>query len=171
MTYQDYIEEVVRDACEAIDNGEYDHISDPEDLTDAMWCDDSITGNGSGSYTFNAYRAQQNVSDLIWDDRFLDELSDMDIDLGSLLGDGAEAVDVTARCIALTGEAAEPIINHFNMRMDKASHNWSISLVPNGPYLIRATYDGYSRCDIETVYEYASTLDEVYELYQDLTTC
>lgn len=168
MTFQDYVAEVTRDACEAIDNGDYDGITNPDYLTDEMWCDDCITGNGSGSYTFSTWQAQQNVSELIWDEEFLSELEDMDIDLGHLLRDGAEAIDVTARCLALTGAASDEIVSHFEMRMNKASHKWSVSLVPNAPYLVRATYDGYSRDGIETVYEYAETLDDVYTLYQDI---
>lgn len=168
MTFQDYVSEVTKDACEAIDNGYYDYVNDADDLTDEMWCDDSITGNGSGSYTFSTWKAQQNVSGVIWDEEFIDELSDMDIDLCSLMKDGAEAVDVTARCIALTGEAAQSIVDHFNMRKDRANHVWRISLIGGAyPYLITATYEGYSR-EVETAYEYAACLDEVFDIYNDL---
>lgn len=168
MTFQDYVNEVIKDACEAIDDGVYDYVNDADDLTDEMWCDDSITGNGSGSYTFNTWKAQQNVSDVIWDEEFLNELDDMCVDLGSLMKDGAEAVDVTARCVALTGEAAQSIIDHFNMRKDKASHVWRISLIGGAyPYLITATYEGHSR-EVETAYEYAARLDEVFDIYNDL---
>ena len=67
-----------------------------------MWTDDAITVNGSGSYTFSTYQAQQNVGELIFDEDFIDELDACCIDLGDLLKEGAEAVDVTARCLALS---------------------------------------------------------------------
>lgn len=101
MTFDDYILQVTDDALEAIAAGEYDYCSDIDDVLDDMWVDDSITGNGSGSYTFNAYRAAENTAGLVWDDAFLQELESMCIDLASLLHDGPEALDVTARCLAL----------------------------------------------------------------------
>lgn len=102
MLFMDYIDAVTTDAVDAVERGDYDTYTDIDDVIDAMWVDDGITGNGSGSYTFNAYKAQENVSDLIWDDQFIDELDGMCIDLADLLRDGAESVDVTARCLALS---------------------------------------------------------------------
>lgn len=32
-----------------------------ECLNEQLWCDDSVTGNGSGSYTFNAAEALENI--------------------------------------------------------------------------------------------------------------
>lgn len=101
MTFNDYVEAVTSDAVEAVNRGEYDYCSDLDDVLDDMWCDDAITGNGSGSYTFNTYRAIENTAGLIWDDEFLEELDGMCIDLASVLRDGPEVLDVTARCIAL----------------------------------------------------------------------
>lgn len=101
MTFNDYIEAVRTDAVEAVNQGDYDYCADVEEALDEMWCDDSITGNGSGSYTFNAQQAAKNTADLIWDDDFLEELEGMGIDLANILRDGPEALDVTARCLAL----------------------------------------------------------------------
>lgn len=102
MLFMDYIDAVTTDAVDAVERGDYDTYTDIDDVIDAMWVDDGITGNGSGSYTFNTCKAQENVSDLIWDDQFIDELNGMCIDLADLLRDGAESVDVTARCLALS---------------------------------------------------------------------
>jgi hypothetical protein len=101
MTFDDYIAQVTDDALEAVAAGEYDYCSDIDDVLENMWVDDSITGNGSGSYTFNACRAAENTAGLVWDDAFLQELEGMCIDFTSLLKDGPEALDVTARCLAL----------------------------------------------------------------------
>lgn len=30
-------------------------------LNDALWCEDSVTGNGSGSYTFSTWKAEENL--------------------------------------------------------------------------------------------------------------
>lgn len=71
-----------------------------QELNDDMWTADSVTGNGSGSYTFNAWEAEENVChnlDLLWE--ALEEFgSDMDV-----LKNGAEACDVTIRCYLLGG--------------------------------------------------------------------
>ena len=56
-------------------------------MYDALFTDDAVTGNGSGSYTFNAARAAENARDLAFDDEFIAE--------------APEAVDVVARCLAL----------------------------------------------------------------------
>lgn len=101
MSFNDYISEVTECAEEAIRNGEYDHCADVDEALEDMWTDDAITGNGSGSYTFNAYRAEQNTAGLIWDDDFREALADLGMTLESVISDGAEALDVTARCLAL----------------------------------------------------------------------
>lgn len=71
-----------------------------QELNDDMWTADSVTGNGSGSYTFNAWEAEENVChnlDLLGE--ALQEFgSDMDI-----MKSGAEACDVTIRCYLLGG--------------------------------------------------------------------
>ena len=71
-----------------------------QELNDDLWTADSVTGNGSGSYTFNAWEAEENVChnlDLLGE--ALEEFgSDMDV-----LKNGAEACDVTIRCYLLGG--------------------------------------------------------------------
>ena len=71
-----------------------------QELNDELWTADSVTGNGSGSYTFNAWEAEENVChnlDLLGE--ALEEFgSDMDI-----MKSGAEACDVTIRCYLLGG--------------------------------------------------------------------
>lgn len=71
-----------------------------QELNDDLWTADSVTGNGSGSYTFNAWAAEENVChnlDLLGE--ALEEFgSDIDI-----LKSGAEACDVTIRCYLLGG--------------------------------------------------------------------
>jgi len=114
MTY-DYREAVKADILEALNNGDYDYILNDDEykdengalvadddlyqaLYDEMWIDDSITGNGSGSYTFNTYKAESNLC------HNLDLLADACDYFGSntdILKDGAEACDVTIRCMLL----------------------------------------------------------------------
>ena len=69
-----------------------------QELNDDLWTADSVTGKGSGSYTFNAWEAEENVChnlDLLGE--ALEEFGgDMDV-----LKSGAEACDVTIRCYLL----------------------------------------------------------------------
>ena len=67
MTYN-YLEAVTEDALEFIrDNYDVEDLREnlnrrdefEQELNDEMWCADSVTGNGSGSYFFNSNRAAE----------------------------------------------------------------------------------------------------------------
>lgn len=66
-----------------------------EELVDILWAQDSVTGNGSGSYTFNAWRAEEYLCHN-WD-LIQEAMQEFGI---SELG-GAEAMDVIIRCYLL----------------------------------------------------------------------
>ena len=65
-----------------------------EKLNDEMWTADSVTGNGSGSYTFSTYQAEENLC------------HNMDL-LHEALEEFAEACDVTIRCYLLSWAISE----------------------------------------------------------------
>lgn len=47
---------------ENINFADYDTIEDLADyLNDELWIHDSVTGNASGSYTFNTWKAEENL--------------------------------------------------------------------------------------------------------------
>lgn len=69
-----------------------------EKLNDILWTSDSVTGNGSGSYTFNTWQAEENIC------HNLDLLAEACREFGcniDILEEGAEAADVTIRCYLL----------------------------------------------------------------------
>lgn len=70
-----------------------------ESLRDDLWTVDSVTGNGSGSYTFNTWQAEENLC------HNLDLLGEALEEFGSgpdyMVKNGAEACDVTIRCYLL----------------------------------------------------------------------
>lgn len=101
MTFQDYVRETEENVRTALKDYQISSLSDLWNVYDELWIDDSVTGNGSGSYTFNSYKAEENVKDLFFDEDFLDGLKEFGVELGELLNDGPEALDVTARCVAL----------------------------------------------------------------------
>lgn len=103
MDFREYVEETKENAKEYIrESWEYLKDKTREELQDDLFIADAVTGNRSGSFTFNAYEAQQNVSGLIFDEYFINALKwNFGQDLGELIKRGAEIVDVTARCLAL----------------------------------------------------------------------
>ena len=107
MLFSDYIEQVEQDAREYLEDNA-DYIShDPDNAIDELWTADSVTGNGSGSYTFNTAKAWKNVTGddwsecLLFDEDFIGALEEMSETIGQLFEQGPEAVDVTARVLAL----------------------------------------------------------------------
>ena len=64
--FYDYLEAVKDDVKEYIRNevnvGDYsDRDEMGEQLYDTLFCEDSVTGNASGSYTFNNYKAKEYI--------------------------------------------------------------------------------------------------------------
>ena len=107
MLFSEYIDQVEQDAREYLAD-EADYIShDRDDAIDTLWCVDGVTGNGSGSYTFSTGKAWENVTGndwtecLLFDDDFISELEGMGETIGQLFEQGPEAIDVTARVLAL----------------------------------------------------------------------
>ena len=79
-----------------------------------------MTGNGSGSYFFNAAKAREAVADAIWDEKILDALSEITIDgdeIAQYLRDNnPESLDVCIRC-AMLSEVYGEIEEHFSDRV------------------------------------------------------
>lgn len=65
-----------------------------QDLNDTLFTCDSVTGNASGSYTFNTWTAEEYLC------HNFELLEDFGCDM-NYLGRGAEACDVTIRCYLL----------------------------------------------------------------------
>lgn len=64
MKKYNYLEQVTTDAKEAIlENMEYWNFDNRDELeelaNDKLWADDSVTGNGSGSYFFSTWKAEE----------------------------------------------------------------------------------------------------------------
>ena len=101
----DYYENVKDDVENYInENKEYFKATDLEELEEELnnqcWDSDSVTGNGSGSYTFNTYEAEENLVgnwDLLLE--ALEEFGDSEI---NPIEKGSEWCDVTIRCYVLS---------------------------------------------------------------------
>lgn len=102
-----YIEALKNDIRQYMeDNESYLNYTDKEDLAeqlnDQCWTADSVTGNGSGSYTFNSAEAKKHVLDNI------DLLKDAYEEFGlkeqfteDFFNEDFERMDVTIRCFLL----------------------------------------------------------------------
>ena len=108
MAYN-YLEELKSDVKSYIKEvaSDYMDCEDMEELRDSLydnlWDEDSVTGNGSGSYTFNSEEAKKYVSDNL--DLMVEAYKDLD-SIESLVDDlealDFETIDVTIRCYLLS---------------------------------------------------------------------
>lgn len=111
MDWKDYKDAVLSDAKDVIEES-YEDYDSWEELFDELHIDDSVTGNGSGSYTFSTAQAKKNVAELIWDDDAIQAFNDVGY-AGIPTDEGPEAVDVIARCLALY-EVADELEDYFD---------------------------------------------------------
>lgn len=100
-----YLEEVTNDAKQAIlENLNNWKFSDRDELeekaNDDLWIDDSVTGNGSGSYTFSTWQAEENLCHNM--DQLEEACDEFGQDIGEAIKQGAEYCDVTIRCYLLS---------------------------------------------------------------------
>lgn len=78
-----------------------------EYLNDKLWIDDQVTGNASGSYTFNTWEAEENLCHNM--DLLAEACDEFGQDVGEAVKRGAEYCDVTIRCYLLAGAISEAI--------------------------------------------------------------
>jgi hypothetical protein len=120
-----YLENMVEDVKEYIKNeidfSEYEDMDElRESLNDDLWAEDSVTGNGSGSYTFNRAIAKEYVDenkDLV--DEMMKEFDCKEKVVNWWIEDNYEAIDVSIRCYLL-GQAIEKALDDFTEEFDKA---------------------------------------------------
>ena len=99
---ENYNGEEIRAKLEARDEWE-------SDLHDDLWTVDSVTGNGSGSYFFNSWKAEEAI---VHNLDLLGEAMEEFCDDCNALQNGAEWCDVTIRCYLLyraIGEALDEL--------------------------------------------------------------
>ena len=113
MTNYNYLEAVTSDVLDYIkeeinlDEWKGNREGLEEKLNDELWTVDSVTGNASGSYTFNTWEAEENLAHN-WD-LLAEALDEFGQDRTDVLRQGAEAMDVTIRCYLLGQAIAEAL--------------------------------------------------------------
>lgn len=95
------MKEDIREYLENTDERNYDV------LYDEMFTADSVTGNGSGSYTFNTYEAEENLCHNM--DLLKEAIEMFGGNYSNILDQGAEACDVIIRCYLL-GQVLQEVL-------------------------------------------------------------
>lgn len=121
MSY-DYKEAVKEDVLDyiktEIDFLDFETIEELEEkLNEDLFVCDGVTGNASGSYTFNTYEAEENLCHNL--DLLTEACQEFGSDVGELIEQGAEACDVTIRCYLLA-EAINEALEEIKEDFDKA---------------------------------------------------
>lgn len=104
MERYDYRQNVKDDVKNYIKENEIHWTEDDRDdvqndVNEQCWVADSVTGNGSGSYTFNTWQAEENVCHNT--DLLAEALEEWGQQGENILEKGAEWADVTIRCYLL----------------------------------------------------------------------
>lgn len=81
-----------------------------EDLNDRLFIEDSVTGNASGSYTFNTWQAEENLCHNL--DLLGEALTEFCCEPNYITDKGVEACDVTIRCYLL-GQAIGDVLDEM----------------------------------------------------------
>lgn len=120
MERYDYLEAIKEDVLNYINENNIVVTSEnrnevEQDLNDTLFTCDSVTGNASGSYTFNTWTAEEYLC------HNLDLLGEALREFGSgvkYLENGAEACDVTIRCYLL-GQAISEVLDEVERRKEE----------------------------------------------------
>lgn len=116
MKTYDYLENVKEDVRNYIEENKIVVTSSnreevEQELNDTLFVNDSVTGNASGSYTFSAWQAEENLCHNF--ELLTEALTEFGCDL-SYLEKGAEACDVTIRCYLL-GQAISKVLDEIEI--------------------------------------------------------
>lgn len=115
MEKYNYLEAVTEDAKDVIgecmDEWDFEDRDELEEIAnDELWACDNVTGNASGSYYCNAWRAEEALCHN-WD-LLKEATTEFGQDLGEIFANGAESADVTIRCYLL-GRAISAAIDEL----------------------------------------------------------
>lgn len=126
MTKYNYMEAVKEDVKNYIDSEinfeDFDSLEELEEkLNDDLWVEDSVTGNASGSYTFNRVQASLYVLDNM--DLLQEAIDEFAIEPATVgnkfISEDWEWFDVTIRCYLLCSAVSE-VLDELKEDFDEA---------------------------------------------------
>lgn len=121
MAY-DYYSAVEDDVREYINNNiDLDEWKGRKDdlyeyLNDELWTEDSVTGNGSGAYTYNSKEAAEYLGDNL--ELVKEAFDEFGSDYADFFNKGFEFADVTVRCYVL-GSAISKVLEEFDEELEE----------------------------------------------------
>lgn len=120
MTNYNYLENIKADVKEYIDNEinlkDFSGREELEEkLNDTLWTEDSVTGNASGSYYCNSWKAEEALAHN-WD-LLAEAMKEFGCEV-DLLEKGAEWADVTIRCYLL-GQAIGEVLDEMEEELEE----------------------------------------------------
>ena len=127
--YETVKEDVLNYIEENIDFSDFDDLEElGKFLNDELWTVDSVTGNSSGSYTFNSFQAQEYVLENM--DVLAEALEEFGTDSETIaekfLSEDWEYFDVTIRCYVLgfcISDALDDIRDDFETEKEVEAEN------------------------------------------------
>jgi hypothetical protein len=128
MERYDYFAAIKNDILDYINDNEIVVTTENRDeveqeLNDTLFTCDSVTGNASGSYTFNAWKAEEYLCHN-WD-LLVEALTGFECDM-SYLERGAEACDVIIRCYML-GQAISKALDEIETEEEEENAHTGVN--------------------------------------------
>ena len=101
MTYDEYIDETTANCMDVLSDCSTGELLDIEYLRNILWEDDRVTGVISGYCTSVRGSSSENIKEVLFDEQFLADFNERNMNMQEIMAHGAEAIDVVARCLAL----------------------------------------------------------------------
>lgn len=121
MTYEQYIEETNANCMKVLSDCSAGELLDLEHLRKILWEDDRVTGVMSGCCTSVNGDASENIEDVLFDENFLADFNEREMNMQEVMAYGADAIDVVARCLALKHiSILELVENEQKRRIEKS---------------------------------------------------
>jgi len=121
MTYEQYIEETNANCMKVLSDCSAGELLDLEHLRKILWEDDRVTGVMSGYCTSVNGDTSENIEDVLFDENFLADFNEREMNMQEVMAYGADAIDVVARCLALKHiSILELVENEQKRRIEKS---------------------------------------------------
>ena len=102
MTYRDYIKETYNNCKSVLSECSTGELLDLEHIKRLLWGDDRVTGVNNGKCVSVTVPVSENIKDLLFDNEFLKDFNAQSLNMQRIMSQGPEAIDVTARSLALS---------------------------------------------------------------------
>ena len=119
MTYENYIEETTNNCMSVLADCSAGQLLDVEYLRKILWEDDRVTGVISGYCTSVNGTAAENIKEVLFDEKFLADFNERNMNMQEIMVYGAEAIDVVARCLALKHISIKKLVEQERQRRSK----------------------------------------------------